>query len=142
MTTIAWDGETLAADSLVTEQGNRVGHVSKVGAIGSVLWGVCGGIDQLEKFRTWFCSGMIGDAPPMKSSGDREAQAIVIHDGRVLSLSVDGWDSIRSDCYAMGSGKEAALGAMALGHTAEEAVRAACAIDIYTGGDVTVLKAA
>ena len=142
MTTSAWDGRALAADSLVTEQGNRVGYVSKIGRIGPVLWGVCGGIDQLEKFRTWFCGGMVGDPPPMKSSGDREAQAIVIYDGRVLSLSVDGWDSIRSNAYAMGSGKSVALGALAMGHTAGEAVRAACAVDIYTGGEIIVLHPA
>jgi hypothetical protein len=32
------------------------------------------------------------------------------------------------------------MGAMAVGATAEEAVRAACELDVYCGGEVTVLQ--
>ena len=141
MTTIAWDGKTLAADTLITENGKRVGRCEKIGNVGGVLFGVSGGVEWLAAFRGWFLGGMSGDRPAMKS-GDNIAQAIVIHDGRVLSLVPDGWDVMKAPYYAVGSGCDLALGAMALGHTAEEAVRAACMIDVYSGGEITVLRPA
>jgi len=139
MTTIAWDGVTLAADTLITENGLRVGKTQKVWRVNGVLFGVSGGAEHLAEFRSWVAAGMAGDRPAMKT-GDNCAQAVVIHDGRVLSLMSGGWDVMTSPFYAIGTGSPVAMGAMALGHTAEEAVRAAIALDVYSGGDVTALR--
>ena len=45
---------------------------------------------------------------------------------------------IEGDCWAIGSGAQAALGAMYMGATPEEAAEVACAIDPFCGGPVTV----
>jgi len=45
---------------------------------------------------------------------------------------------IEGDCWAIGSGAQAALGAMYMGADPEEAVQIACAIDPYCAGPVTV----
>jgi len=141
MTTIAWDGKTLAADTLITENGKRVGRCSKIENVNGILFGVSGGVEWLAAFRGWFLGGMKGDRPAMKS-GDSAAQAIVIYKDRVLSLMPDGWDVMMAPFYAIGSGQDLAMGALALGHTAQDAVRAACMIDVYSGGEITVLHRA
>src|SRR3712207_4523317 len=41
---------------------------------------------------------------------------------------------IEGDCWAIGSGAQAAMGAMLMGADPEEAVQVACAIDPYCGG--------
>ena len=45
---------------------------------------------------------------------------------------------VEVDCWAIGSGAQAALGAMFMGATPEEAAEVACAIDPFCGGPVTV----
>ena len=45
---------------------------------------------------------------------------------------------IECDCWTVGSGAQAALGAMYMGADPEEAVQIACAIDPYCAGPVTV----
>ena len=45
---------------------------------------------------------------------------------------------IESECSAIGSGAQAALGAMLMGATPEEAAQVACGIDPYCSGPITV----
>ena len=51
---------------------------------------------------------------------------------QLVSIRVEG------DCWAIGTGAQAALGAMFMGATPEEAAQVACAIDPFCGGPVTV----
>lgn len=45
---------------------------------------------------------------------------------------------VEGDCWATGTGAQAALGAMFMGATPEEAAQVACAIDPYCSGPITV----
>lgn len=47
---------------------------------------------------------------------------------------------IESEFYAIGSGADFALGAMAVGASAEESIRVASRFDAHTGGEVTVRR--
>jgi ATP-dependent protease HslVU (ClpYQ) peptidase subunit len=50
------------------------------------------------------------------------------------------WIEVPEAFYAVGSGAAAALGAMYMGANAEEAVKVAKDIDVFTGGKVVTLK--
>jgi len=71
--------------------------------------------------------------------GDESFQMIIAHRDVLLQIESDftvllddtGW-------YAIGSGAPYALGALAMGATAEEAVRTAAIFDIWTGGSIEV----
>lgn len=54
------------------------------------------------------------------------------------NLSLSG--PIRSDFYAIGSGDDFAMGALAMGADAAEAVRVASLFDRHTGGEIQVLQ--
>lgn len=134
MTTIAFREGVLAADTLVSGGGVRLGYVTKVRKLGSVLAAGAGTMSFVQGFLDWFAAGMEGDPP--ETGG--EFEGLIIHDGRVVTWN-DGWDSLAAPFYAIGSGKYQALGAMAAGATAEEAVRAAILTDCYSGGPIDIL---
>ena len=141
MTTIAYRDGVLAADTLVTENGYRVGSVQKIGCIKGVLFGVAGVMAHMVAFKDWIRSGMKGDPPSVASvSDDGGATALVIYGDSVLCWDCDRWDIMRTPFYAIGTGAKAAMGAMQAGADAEAAVRAAMALDISSGGEITVLR--
>ena len=49
-------------------------------------------------------------------------------------------DRNEQDMLAIGSGAAAAMAAMLMGASAEKAVEIACKVDLYTGGDIKVMK--
>lgn len=140
MTTIAYDGKCLAADSLVTEGGMRVGRTTKIGKVGRVLFGVSGNLGQQIQFQDWMRGGMRGDPPSFLGvDGDGGSTAIVIANGRILTWDRDRWDVLEAPYYAIGSGSKIAMGAMHVGATAVQAVRAGIDLDTSSGGKIVVL---
>jgi len=141
MTTIAYRNGILAADTLVTEQGRRVGRTTKIFRHGELLWGFAGALQHRDVVASWLSAGLPGDTPLMETRKGARSDALIIFDGRLICFDEHGADSMAlPQFYAIGSGAPYALGAMAHGASAEEAVRAAMNLDLYTGGDVTVLS--
>lgn len=136
MTTIAWDGHTLAADTLLTAGGMRAGHTAKIRRFGSLLIGFCGKSTNFEAFRNWLAGGAVGN---FKGEG-----------GNVFILPPTGpaiiWPEAEtpwreeSPFWALGDGEAIALGVMASGGSAVDAVKAAISISVYSGGDITALR--
>lgn len=140
MTTIAYRDGEIAADTLATWGNNRDGHMTKVAKRGPFLAGVSGAVSASQRFLDWFRCGLEGD-PPEMPDGDRTTYGIICTpDGYVLTWGPTGWERLRSPTYAIGSGSEFAQGAMAMGATAEEAVRVAMIFDTKSGGEITVLR--
>ncbi len=145
MTVWAYRSGILAADSLVTWNTHRDGYITKIRKHGPLLASVAGGNAAALRFLDWFVAGMPdGKQPDM---GDRQkngpqtaAGHIFMPDGLIVTLDPDGWTHLRTDFYAGGSGCDYAYGAMAIGASAAEAVRAAIRFDTGCGGDVTVLR--
>ena len=54
------------------------------------------------------------------------------HESPLVPMRIEG------DCSAIGTGAQAALGAMLMGADPEEAAQVACAIDPYCSGPITV----
>lgn len=135
MTVIAWDGRTLAADRLAVF-GSMCHETSKVFAHGGVLYGVAGSLNQLILFKDWVLAGQ----DPMNLPGPNG----VLNNLSVLEINALGeaFDRdgdhitarvplIGADIWAIGSGRELAMGAMMTGKDAQSAVRLACMQDIY-----------
>jgi ATP-dependent protease HslVU (ClpYQ) peptidase subunit len=137
VTTVAWDGITLAADSQTTLNGKAILLDSRklCRLSDGRLVGFAGNTGAQINFEKWL-EGEIKDYPK------GEYSAVVINlDGsaRCYENENDGGYWEVSAPFARGSGETVALTAMICGKNAVEAVLLATQIDIYTGGPVQYL---
>lgn len=142
MTTIAYRDGVLAADTMMCSGGVLSGRSTKiVRRRDGTMCGAAGGATYGEAFKRWVLNGE-RRKPPKATQGDGwfDRGAIFRPDGKIVVFEPDGAFEVEAAYYALGSGKEAALGAMFAGADAVTAVRAAIEHDPHTGGDVTVLK--
>jgi len=137
MTTIACDGKMIAADGLVT--GNGIIHARN-----------CQKVFLLRDGRVVGFTGSafdIGDALDFLN-GDKEElsasegfEAIILHhDGTVVCTDEKGRRYPQSVPCVSGSGGSIALGAMAAGKDAFEAVKIAAEIDTHSGGKCMAIR--
>jgi len=142
MTTIAYKRGILAADSQITA-GNRI--ITSQNAVKIVrlsdgrLLGHCGQMRHMRPLIAY----LEGDSTRYPDM-EKDATAIVVHvDGRVelhFGRHPDEAFEEEAEFYAIGSGSELALGAMAMGATAIEAVNVAIRFDTSSGGEVKHLE--
>lgn len=139
MTTIAWKNGVVATDSQSTssykrfdavkacriDKGPFTGHVLAFAGL-YALFGVIKA--QVES----------GELQPI-STGSDDGDATVLLIGRRIAYRMESQNmtpvEVKSP-YAIGSGECFAMGAMLAGAEAEDAVRIASRLDIYTGGKV------
>jgi hypothetical protein len=138
MTTVVATHSMLVSESRVSE-GNRHFHGTKLFRVGDSILGLCGDWNAALMFLEWFQSSKKRkDAPEFSEDDSFDA----------LEVSPEGlfaWDhhcrrvEILSPHYSIGSGSLAALAALHLGTTPEQAVEAACAVDMYSSGPLQTL---
>lgn len=143
MTTIAFDGKTLAADRKMSDRYN----VQKIFKVPQGWAAGCGDYDSIVEVVNWLVEGSdrnnLPDLVGRNHRGESPADIIIINDkGSVLWLT---WPFLRcvklaEKKVAYGSGGEFALGAMAAGATAKQAVEIACRLDPYTGKGVDAIQ--
>lgn len=142
MTTIAFKNGIVAADTGMTTGGSQISNMVKIvqNDSGDVLGG-CGDASLIYAFQRWFLGGEKEQRPEVRKDGDRDNGTAVIFraTGEILQYDSYGYHAFSAPFYAIGSGRCEALGAMCVGATAEEAVRAAIQLDDSTFGDVTLL---
>lgn len=138
MTVIAIKDGIIAADSSCYASGVYAGGMSKIHAVPAEFGGgfIAGSgaaarvkvaIDAIQK--------QGGDARPAKN--DEEINLIWLRaDGTVWAVEKEATFQITSPFHAEGSGRAIALGAMAAGASAEEAVRIACDLEQNCRGPV------
>lgn len=136
MTTIAYRDGVLAADTLMTASNMRSGHMTKIMRRGRLIIGFAGASRNFEAFRNWLGAGAEG--------------SFASNDGNVFIIPPEGDAIVWGDgdtpwretalFWALGSGEAPAMGAMAAGASAEEAVKAAIALDLSSGGEITVIR--
>jgi hypothetical protein len=140
LTTIAYRDGWLAADTMGTDgHGCGWGRVVKIARMGPILAAAAGQACLCRGFLDWFRAGMRG-CPEL---GDKDLNAdgmLFLPDGAIIEMSPLGAKTVEASFYSTGSGMDYALGAMAMGATAEAAVRIAAQFDTCTGGDITVLR--
>ena len=141
MTTIAWDGRTLAADRQATV-GNAVFMVNKLHRHDGWLLAYCGDSDAGEEVLAWFKAGAKPeDFPERQRHDDRFAPLVAIRAGEILRYERTP-HPIRypPQKFAMGSGRDFALAAMHCGKSAAEAVEVAAMFDPGTGFGVDAME--
>lgn len=150
MTTIAYDGKTLAADTASFGGGSlKVDTCAeKIIERSGKIFAFSGTYVLKEPWMQWYFDGAIPEKKPRcaKDCCD-ELGMWVFDEGRLWQYSPElpyRWEVPAP--FAMGSGVDFAMGAFRLGDvigrniTAAEAVRAAIACDPFTGGDIRVVN--
>ena len=142
MTIIAWDGKTLAADKASTD----VGYLRTVTKIFRVPGGVvafAGSAANALALLEWFRAGRdVAKWPKTQEDGDQAASALFADENNFLwRYSTTPYPERSEDPFdAIGSGRDYALAAMHLGHSARVAVEVACALDNSCGKGVDSME--
>jgi ATP-dependent protease HslVU (ClpYQ) peptidase subunit len=141
MTIICWDGHTLAGDK---RNNIGTGHLTttKVKRIGDVLLGCAGSTGKIWEFQDWVARGRKPEDCPIFQRDEKEfVEALLIDaQGRCWGYAETPYPFlIENKFWAIGSGREFAMGAMFCGKTAREAVEVACALDTSCGNGIDTL---
>lgn len=146
MTTIAWDGSTLAADRCSWSGGTRraVRKVFKIRRVdGSlVLVAFCGSGEFAHAVLAWLQAG--GDKPNCADFGvDPELACALVIDDRHRVWSLGGrliYQRMRDRMFATGAGQEFAWGALEAGADAKRAVQIAAKRSDFAALGVDTVK--
>ena len=139
MTTIAFDGVTMAADGRST-YGDCITDENyvKIKSINGKLFGFDGEVGFMKKVEHEISINLSVD--------DREVdkefmyEYILYDAGYLLSYRNDRkYPTVVYPPFAIGTGGLAAIAVMRAGLNAEEAVKVAITMDVYSGGKITVL---
>ena len=131
MTTIAYDGVTLAADKQGTIDGQAfpITKIAKVkNEAGTFLVGFCGDIGDGQAFIRYVKRGFKNEPTYNDFTG-----VVITKDGEVHLHGDTNVCVFKADQFAVGSGGRYAQGAMAFGATAVEAVLVASDLDTMSG---------
>lgn len=134
MTTIAYRDGVMAADTALTVDGVYQGEIVKTVLLNAHVIGVAG----LAAHQVAFCQFLDGQELTLEK--DQFFNAIVVSPEGNLAVYDQHLIPVQLNVpfHAIGSGREIAIGAMAAGATAEEAVRIACCYDAYSAEPVTI----
>jgi len=139
MTTIAWDGRTLAGDTYGTLGPTIMRVVPKIRRLSNGgLIGASGTFTISAQWMKWMEHG--GDRPTIIADGDHIAGIEIKPNGEIWHHERNGSFQIAGNHHAIGSGSGFALGALFMGADAKTAVAAAAQYDPYTGGEITLLE--
>lgn len=153
MTTIAYKDGFMASDTQMTNGNRKLFGIRKVFATQSFIVGIGGAVPMIDPVLAWFLDAEINTAdhgvspeqfhstnPPDFCSTDIQILAVCRETRMAFELDATGHGVRLGEGFAaLGSGAEYALGAMAAGASAREAVEIAAAMDIHTGGVIEVV---
>lgn len=139
MSVIVWDGTTLAADTQCTHQ-NMKRTMSKIFRHGDKLVAGVGDVRSVSAVRSWLDAGMDPAKFPVLGDDDSSTVWVISKDG-LLQFERSPHPLVFADTkLADGSGRDYAMGAMAMGANAIKAVEVACQFDVYCGGEVEWMR--
>lgn len=142
MTTIATDGVTIAGDGLIHSDGQFIIKDHQKIRVGdgpeAVVYALCGTACMFEPAIKWIEAG----ADPEKAPKiENEWQIVVIKlDSIVVYTGKCPYPEAQHYPFTMGTGREYALAALKLGKSPREAVELAMECDLYTDGEIQVVK--
>lgn len=140
MTTIAWDGKTLAVDSLVTFDGSVYEHRNKLATIceeSKTYLAVCGEGQDCSLVEEWIRGGCLSENKPSPSVG---FMCIFVQEGHAYMMEDKLIPELVEAPIASGSGWKWAQAAMDLGRNAIEAIEYASTKCVGTGGQVNAVE--
>lgn len=154
MTTIAYKNGIMVSDGRMS-LGDMIikDDTEKVFWVNNHLVGVCGRARAINTFVTWLQKmtdyhivnqevGELVDLVPPALEDDEGYSALVVTPSRQV-LMYEGNTPIDMGLdvpMSVGSGSCFALASMKTGASAEEAVKVACELDVYSGGEITVVQ--
>lgn len=141
MTVICWDGQALAADRMANYSGAKLTATKVHRLDADRLAAISGsGAHGLALLR-WLRNGGNPDDYPRPRDADEHAHLLVINrNGPALNYEgIPEPNVIEDERFAMGAGRDFAMGAMAAGASAREAVEITNALCIYCGLGVDTL---
>lgn len=138
MTTIAFRDGALAADTGVNAGGSISFHRCKLRRIGDAIYGFCGAA-QLQNVVFDYFEIPKGDKP--KFDDELFVNVLKVNQDGVFMIerNLEPYP-VNGDFYAIGSGSDLALGAMATGASAVRAIEIAIEFDDATCGTVDHLE--
>jgi ATP-dependent protease HslVU (ClpYQ) peptidase subunit len=140
VTTIAWDGKSLAADRLVSSPGHKYSakKLRKVELVDGdyLVAGFAGNADACSAMLAWAETGFDEEHKPEVASEDVEGIAAYTTGEVYLIIGTGMLQLTPDEPAAIGSGGSAAMAAMSLGKDALEAVKTARKVDPFTGGRI------
>lgn len=137
MTTICYKDGILAADTAVSTNEHIVGTTSKIFRIEADIFGVSGSLADITKLKKW--EGI----DSLEKMGLSDQSCIYWIDEFGILREIEGdtvLPEIEAPFYACGTGGNFALGAMAHGASAAQAVKIAATHDLATNDDVQALN--
>jgi ATP-dependent protease HslVU (ClpYQ) peptidase subunit len=138
MTTVAYRGGILAADTQMTDGSIKVSGRKLLYIKEKEAWvGVAGTVSDCQKFLRHF-----RDEEQEFDEDDDFTALVMYQHGEVQVVTSDlRIDTLEPDAYyAIGSGGPPALAAMHMGADARRAIEVAAVVDLMTGGDVMFAK--
>jgi len=139
MTTIAWDGKTLAADTQLTMSGVDVGTTTKIIKLsGKIYIATAGYHAQTGIFKDWILGGEPQDKKPEVSD---DFAAFKLTNTGLFEYDFLLYPMEVTNRCAIGSGWEWAMAAMDHGDDAEQAVKYASTRDVFTNSLVQTIQA-
>lgn len=142
MTTIAWDGKSLAADKRMGF-GTEFATVTKIARAHGCLIGWAGGSALGKAMFNWFEMGRNPADYPASQRDDAKCGTFIVigPSGCVSQYSQEPYPiHVEEKFYAIGSGSPFASAAMFLGCDARRAVEVACALDMNSGNGIDTLE--
>lgn len=139
MTTIVYDGKTLAVDSQVTTGSVIVGVRNKIQDIGGYFVAGCGSTDGIDLVIGYLLEGK--EKPSGLSASDADVLFVNKETGEAFRAFGDTLVMSKSVIpFFGGSGAEIARGAYQLCNDPVEALKVAIKIDVFTGGPINMVK--
>lgn len=140
MTTLAYKDGVLAADQMISDGLRFAGTVTKIAQSPTgELGGFTGDASVGREFLTWVKEGAIPQFVPRWDADEGEGLVFRL-DGSAETYDEKGrWHLITAPFHSKGSGCDFAIGAMAAGASAAEAVAIAMRFDVKSGGEVECL---
>lgn len=131
MTTIAYRDGVIAADTGCFNDGLYEGEVDKLWTLPDVgILGCCGEYGAILKVVEWLRNGGKADDKPRLSRNSEFTGLVVKCEGNVVHYQMGLRPMlIGASFHAIGSGRKIAVGALAAGASAEQAVQIACRYD-------------
>jgi len=135
---VAWDGKTLVADRMGSNNGLTFTMVKMQKFPDGTVLAWCGIQEQGLLLAKWFREGADPEKWPAFQKKDEWTSLLILKDGKLTEYEQEPIaQEVLDPRMAWGHGRAFALGAMAAGASAVEAVTIASTFDIYCGNGVS-----
>lgn len=133
MTTIVYRDGIMAADSMLTDWGDIKRQTDKIFIMPDAVIGTAGDDGDILNFLDWWEAGHNSKKKPRRSSVTELHLIIVDATGKASIWAEDyNGEVVKEPFCSIGSGRGVAYGALEMGATAEQAVKAACKWNLNT----------